>query len=227
MKLIYLFAYLFWALPLSAISYSDGAIKKPLSLQEMPDNPMTAFQAWFQEAFRLEGKQNASTMTLSTATAGGRPSSRMMLLKGVNDQGLIFYGDLRSTKFQQLRINPYASIAFYWPALRRQVIVSGKVVPVPAEIAGEYFSTRKRDSQAASHVCNQGSPLNSREELLAAHQEVMDKYENQEIPAPTHWGGYQLIPDRAEFWQGDPKNLHSRVEYTKSNGNWKKQFLHP
>ncbi len=223
-----LFFSLFWLQQLPAVSYPEGIVaKKPLSSEEMHYNPMKVFQQWYHEASTSEGDLSASTMVLATSTKMGRPSSRAILIKSVDDQGIAFYGDLRSTKFQQLKANPYASATFYWPSLQKQVIMSGMVVPVSSQIASSYFSTRKKELQAASVVSHQGRPLKDRDELTKTHQDLLKQHATEQIPAPDHWGGYMLIPTRVEFWQAGPNNLHSRVEYVKDNGGWEKLLLHP
>jgi pyridoxamine 5'-phosphate oxidase len=190
-----------------------------------PD-PYSAFETWFAEAKRLE-LNDPNAMTLATATKRGRPSARIVLLKGVDREGFVFYSNTQSRKGEELAANGFAALLFHWKTLGRQIRVEGKVEPVTAEEADAYFDTRPRVSQLGAWASDQSRPLAGREELLARMGEADQRYEGFDIPRPPHWSGYRVRPDRFEFWQDMPFRLHDRTIYTSGADGWQLTKLFP
>jgi pyridoxamine 5'-phosphate oxidase len=167
-------------------------------------------------------------MTLATADKQGRPSARVVLLKGVDARGFIFYTNYESRKGHELAENPQAACAFYWPDQERQVCVAGEVVRLSPEESEAYFKTRPRGSRLAAWASNQSDPVPGRATLDAKWREMEARYAGQEVPRPPYWGGYVLCPNRIEFWQGRPNRLHDRFRYTRqSDSAWKLERLSP
>lgn len=190
-------------------------------------NPVRQFQVWFDEAMG-RGLPLAEAMTLCTATSDGRPSARMVLLKGVSESGFVFYTNYRSRKARELDVNPFAALVFYWEPLERQVRVEGKVSRISADDSDKYFQTRPRESQIGAIASPQSDVIESREVLEQEFQELEEKYADRPIERPAHWGGYRLVPERIEFWKGRPGRLHDRLLYElQADGEWKRSRLAP
>ena len=190
-------------------------------------NPIRQFQRWFDEAVR-RNLPMAEAMTLCTATADGKPTGRMLLLKGVDESGFVFYTNYRSPKARELDANPFAAMVFYWEPLERQVRVEGKVARISADESDEYFQTRPRESQLGAIASPQSEVIESREVLEQRFRELEDEYRDGTIARPDHWGGYRLVPDRVEFWKGRPGRLHDRLLYElQADGSWKRSRLAP
>ncbi|MGI8918236.1 MAG: pyridoxamine 5'-phosphate oxidase [Pyrinomonadaceae bacterium] len=191
-------------------------------------NPIRQFQVWFDEAMG-RGLPLAEAMTLCTATSDGKPSARMVLLKGVAESGFVFYTNYCSRKARELDANPFAALVFYWEPLERQVRVEGKVSRISADESDKYFRTRPRESQLGAIASPQSDVIESREELEREFQELEEKYsDDQTIERPAHWGGYRLVPERIEFWKGRPGRLHDRLLYElQPDGSWKRSRLAP
>ena len=177
-------------------------------------DPIGRFREWFREAQRA-GVTVPEAMALSTATEEGHPSARMVLLKGADDDGFVFYSGYESRKAGELGSNPRAALVFYWQLLGKQVRVEGTVERVSEAESTAYFATRPRGSQLAAWASQQSQALGSREELEHRYAEVEREYEGREVPLPPHWGGYRLKPDMMEFWQGRLNRLHDRFRYTR------------
>lgn len=191
---------------------------KELTLKSVHKNPFVQFQKWFDEALAAE-VTDPTAMTLATAGIDGRPSARIVLLKDVNDQGLSFYTNYKSIKGQQLEANPFAALVFYWSELERQVRFEGVTEKLPVEESNEYFDTRPSGSKIGAWASKQSSIINSREELEKKAGKCAEQFAGREIPRPGFWGGYRLLADSVEFWQGRESRLHDRIRYNKISGD--------
>ena len=202
--------------------------KDELHETQMDANPHMQFLNWFNAS--LEAKLHEPyAMSLATANAQGRPHVRTVLLRGATPQGYDFYSNYDSQKGLDLMVNPYAELLFYWPELERQIRVSGKVEKISLAESTDYYHKRPRDSQIAAHISTpQSGVIASREELQtrfqALHEQVTEK---AELAKPEFWGGYRLVPDYYEFWQGRPNRLHDRLSYERIDGLWTLQRLMP
>jgi len=197
-----------------------------LNPEDLPQNPLEAFTNWFDFAMH-ENLYEPNAMVLSTAV-NNRPSSRVVLLKGISDGGFVFYTNYNSKKGHELIENPFASLNFHWAQQERQVRIEGKVEKVSAAESDAYFQSRPRLSQAGAIVSAQSSVVNSREELDAAMKEFMESDPDKPLVRPAHWGGFRLMPDYLEFWQGRPGRVHDRIAYSYSAvGGWTKCRLSP
>jgi pyridoxamine 5'-phosphate oxidase len=190
------------------------------------DDPVERFQEWFREAEQA-GVEVPEAMTLATADAGGAPSARLVLLKGADDEGFVFYSGYVSRKAAELDQNPRAALVFYWRPLGKQVRVEGRVERVSDGESAAYFATRPRGSQLAAWASQQSRSLESREELECRYAELEREYEGQEVPRPPHWGGFRLRPDAIEFWEHRENRLHDRVRYTRAREGWTVELLSP
>jgi pyridoxamine 5'-phosphate oxidase len=171
---------------------------------------------------------DANAMVLSTVDENGRPSSRNVLLKGLDERGFIFFTNYQSRKGRELAENPNASLVCYWPGLQRQVCVAGSVEKIPRRESEAYFKSRPRGSQLAAWASDQSDIVATRATLEKSRGELSEKYSSREIPPPPHWGGYVLKPERIEFWQGRPDRLHDRFQYTRQpDDSWKLDRLAP
>ena len=166
-------------------------------------------------------------MALATADAQGRPSVRMVLLKGHDPRGFTFYTNLQSRKGGELEANPNAALLFHWKSLRRQVRVEGPVERVTGEEADAYFATRARDSQLGAWASDQSRPLDRRETFEARYQEARDRFEGSDVPRPPHWSGLRVVPERIEFWNDRAHRLHERRLFVREGGQWSETLLYP
>jgi pyridoxamine 5'-phosphate oxidase len=200
-----------------------------LELHYLAKNPFQQFHDWFKEAEIGSGMKYPNSMSLATADRDGRPSVRIVLLKGLSADGFVFYTNYESRKGAQLAENPAAALCFHWDKLHRQVRVEGRVERVSRETSQEYFNTRPRLSRIGAWASHQSRPIGSRAELEAAVHAVEDRFRGQEeIPVPDHWGGFVLHPTRLEFWQEGEFRLHDRFLYEKeSDGTWTVKRLSP
>ena len=190
-------------------------------------DPIKLFQAWFSDAIAAK-LPLPEAMNLATATPEGRPSSRMVLLKQVDDEGFVFFTNYHSAKAQQLERNPYAALVFYWPQLDRQVRIEGKVERTSVAESAEYFRTRPRESQIGAWASPQSNVIPGRDVLEQRARELEEYYRDREIECPGHWGGYRLRPDRIEFWKSRVGRLHDRILYELSSDNaWMIKRLAP
>jgi pyridoxamine 5'-phosphate oxidase len=221
-----------------------------LRRKDLDADPIVQFKRWFDQASgaRASGSvrrffvklyksllliQNTeqvdvNAMTLATVDAQGRPSARIVLLKGVDDRGFTFYTNYESRKGRELAQNPEAALVFYWPDLQRQVCVAGRVSQLPAAESDAYFKSRPRGSRIGAWASKQSEAVADRAELDARWQEFETRYPGREVPRPPHWGGYVLSPARIEFWQGRPNRLHDRFRYLRqTDRTWKIERLSP
>ena len=198
-----------------------------LSEAEVNPNPLQQFQIWFDQAIAAEVPE-PNAMTLATATPEGMPAARIVLLKGLDEQGFMFYTNYESRKGQELAANPRAVLVFWWAELERQVRIEGTVEKVEESEAIAYFQSRPVGSRLGAWASNQSQVIRDRQVLEQRLQELTRQYQDQEIPKPAHWGGYRVIPTAIEFWQGRPSRLHDRLRYRQESGNqWKIERLAP
>lgn len=191
-----------------------------------PAEPFSLFEQWFEEASHSSMRE-PTAMTLATATRGGVPSARIVLLKGADERGFTFYTNLGSRKGQELQDNPRASLCFYWMPIGKQVRVDGTVQQVDAEEADAYFQSRPRKSRIGAWASKQSQELKSREELEQRVVDEATKFGFGNIPRPSYWSGFRVVPEKIEFWQEAPFRLHNRILYTRTNGSWKISRLYP
>ena len=193
----------------------------------MATDPFQLFDEWFAEA-RANEPNDAEAMALATADASGRPSVRMVLLKGHGPEGFVFYTNEQSAKGGQLCENPRAALLFHWKSLRRQVRIEGPTERVADEEANAYFASRGRDSQLGAWASDQSRPLESRAHFEARYEEVKRRFEAEAVPRPDYWGGFRLLPIIFEFWQDRPHRLHERRIFVAQNdGSWDEGLLYP
>ena len=192
----------------------------------MADDPIALFDAWFAEAKATE-PNDADAMALATAGQEGRPSVRMVLLKGAGHDGFVFYTNDESVKGRQLAENPEAALLFHWKSLRRQVRIEGHVERVGDDVADAYFASRSRDSQLGAWASDQSRPLESRALFEQRYEEVKQRFDGQDVPRPPHWGGYRLVPRTIEFWTDRPHRLHERRLFTRLGTRWSEGLLYP
>jgi pyridoxamine 5'-phosphate oxidase len=191
----------------------------------LPD-PIEQFARWFAEATGAEVPE-PNAMVLATADASGAPSARVVLLKGFDARGFVFFTNYQSRKGQQLAANPRAALVFFWESLERQVQIEGRVEKVSRAESQAYFHSRPLGSQVGAWVSHQSRVIASREALDQREAELMERYAHGVVPLPDYWGGYRLIPHRIEFWQGRPSRLHDRLEYVRDGEKWTLRRLSP
>ena len=189
-------------------------------------DPIAEFEALFAQA-RATEPHDPTAMTLATATPAGRPAARMVLLKGIDQRGFVFYTNLGSRKAQELVANPHAALCIYWPQMQQQVRVEGPVESVAPAEADAYFATRPRGSQLGAWLSHQSRPLGNRLRLLRGYVEFRARFAGRDIPRPDFWSGFRLLPERIEFWSSKPFRLHDRREFTRRDGEWTMQRLYP
>ena len=191
----------------------------------MADDPLALFDRWFAEAQRDE-PNDANAMALATADAAGRPSVRMVLLKGHGPDGFAFYTNRESRKALELAANRRAALLFHWKSLRRQVRIEGAVTGVGDAESDAYFASRSRDSQLGAWASDQSQPLDRRETFEARVEAAAAQFPDA-VPRPPHWGGYRVAPERIEFWEDRPFRLHHRRLFERSHGGWTEGLLYP
>jgi pyridoxamine 5'-phosphate oxidase len=192
----------------------------------MSTDPFDLFRDWYAEA-RTTELNDSNAMALATADAAGHPSSRMVLLKGFDARGFVFYTNREGRKALDLAANPYAALLFHWKSLRRQVRIEGPVSLVGDDESDAYFASRSRDSQLGAWASDQSRPLDARETFERRYHELLARFEGQPIPRPPHWGGYRVAPERIEFWIDREHRLHERRLFVREGGGWREGLLYP
>lgn len=192
----------------------------------MADDPFALFDGWFAEAQSSEINE-ANAVAVATADSSGRPAVRMVLMKSHGPQGFVFFTNQQSRKADDLRANPKVALLFHWKSLRRQVRIEGAIETVSDADADAYFATRSRDSQLGAWASDQSRALESRAIFEARFEAVKARYAGRDVPRPSYWSGYRVVPERIEFWQDRPYRLHERRLFTRSNGGWKEGLLYP
>lgn len=199
---------------------------KGLHESELDANPLNQFGKWFDEVLKSELSE-ANAMLLSTV-ANGRPTGRIVLLKGVDEAGFSFYTNYESKKGKEIEENPQVALTFFWKELERQVRIEGRIEKTSDSDSDDYFASRPRGSQLGAWVSHQSEVIESREFLEQKQKDFEARFEGGAVPRPSHWGGYRVIPDYVEFWQGRPSRLHDRLAYVLSeDGVWKIERLSP
>ncbi|MFM7672437.1 MAG: pyridoxamine 5'-phosphate oxidase [Bacteroidota bacterium] len=198
-----------------------------LSESDTVSNPIEQFKKWWEEAVHAQIDE-VNAMTLATIDENGMPDARIVLLKGLEENGFVFYTNYLSRKGQQLTLHPKAALVFFWKELERQVRVHGLVERIVESESDAYFHSRPRESQLGAVSSPQSQVIDDRAWLESRYQEVEASFEGKEIERPTHWGGYRLVAESVEFWQGRPGRMHDRIEYKKDpSGSWFRQRLAP
>lgn len=197
-----------------------------LSEDEVDPDPLRQFQLWFEQAVAA-GLPEPNAMTLATADAAGRPSARVVLLKGFDRRGFVFFTNYQSRKGRELAANPFVALVFFWPELERQVRIEGQAAPITAAESDAYFASRPRGSQLGAWASAQSSVIADRAALEREVERLAQQFGAGPIPRPPHWGGYRVAPELIEFWQGRPNRLHDRLRYRRGGDAWLLERLAP
>ncbi|MDL5050811.1 pyridoxamine 5'-phosphate oxidase [Oscillatoria amoena NRMC-F 0135] len=200
--------------------------KEKLEIETVAKNPVAQFELWFMEALSANMPE-VNAMTLSTVTETGRPTSRIVLLKGVENDRFVFFTNYQSNKGRELEANPYCALNFLWVELERQVRIEGVASRISEERSAEYFRSRPRGAQIGAWASPQSSVVTSRDLLESRYSELESRFKESEIPKPRQWGGYEVDPFLIEFWQGRQNRLHDRILFIKSDNTWDIRRLAP
>ena len=199
-----------------------------LSEEQAPSEPLALFHLWFEQAVATEQLPvEPNVMTLSTVDARGRPHSRVVLLKGLDQRGFSFFSNYQSAKAEQISAQPFAALNFFWPTLERQVRIEGRIEKVSAQESDEYFQVRPLGSRIGAWASPQSQVIGDRAELEALLVQTQQRFLEQAPHCPPHWGGYRVLPERIEFWQGRASRLHDRLNYRLEKGVWLRERLAP
>jgi pyridoxamine 5'-phosphate oxidase len=197
-----------------------------LDFDNLDVSPFNQFRFWLNDAMRAQVTE-PTAMVLATATSDGKPSARMVLLKDLDTDGFTFFSNYDSKKGNQLEVNPFASLVFFWPELERQVRIEGKVTRTLRKVSDEYFNTRPEGSRIGSWASPQSQRIPSREYLENLQKDYQKLFQQRMLERPENWGGYKLLPLLFEFWQGRENRLHDRFEYTRNGNMWEIYRLAP
>lgn len=199
---------------------------KPLSKSDLNENPMEQFATWMEEAVNAQ-ILDPYAMCLSTVNVDGHPSSRIVYWRDVSEDGFVLYTNYNSRKGVEIAANPNVALNFHWTELDRQIRIEGKIKKVPTEMSDTYWASRPRESRIGAWASAQSHIIPNSNQLQESIKELQEKYKDEEIPRPKHWGGYVVIPERLEFWQGRPSRLHDRFVYIKNGDDWTLAQLSP
>ena len=202
--------------------YLHGGLKR----DGLDSDPFNQFSLWMQQALDLK-IHDPTAMTIATVANDGQPSQRIVLLKHIDHDGFVFYTNYESRKASELKVNSKISLLFPWNIIDRQVKVCGEAKKISVEESEKYFSSRPKDSQLAALVSKQSSLLPSRASLLESFESLREEYKGENIPLPSYWGGYRVVPHEMEFWQGGASRLHDRFRYMRNGNEWKIDRLAP
>ncbi len=202
--------------------YTDRGLRR----EDLAADPMVQFEHWFQQAIELN-LHEPNAMSLATVDATGRPLLRTVLLKYFDTNGFVFFTNYQSRKAKHIAGNPQVSLLFPWVILERQVIVQGRAEKISAAESLKYFTSRPRESQLGAWVSDQSSVISSRKLLMQKLAEIKDKFAHGEVPLPSFWGGFRVVPETIEFWQGGSARLHDRFFYERKEGEWQIERLSP
>jgi pyridoxamine 5'-phosphate oxidase len=208
-----------------------ASIRKEYSLEQLDEgnihaNPIAQFNTWFDDALNAEVAE-PNAMVLATSTLDGRPSARVVLLKGFDEKGFSFFTNYQSRKANQIEQNKFAALVFFWPELERQVRIEGEIGKVPEQESDDYFNTRPEGSKISAWVSPQSHIVHGRNFLESLKVVFESQFATRPITRPANWGGYRLTPNLIEFWQGRPNRLHDRIQYTLIENNWVVERLAP
>ncbi len=201
-------------------------LKHGLNRSDLLEHPIDQFELWMKQAIAAE-ITDATAMTIATVSKNGKPSQRTVLLKQLDKNGFVFFTNTESEKAKHIQTNPFVSLHFSWLSLERQIKIQGEAKKLPTTEALKYFLTRPKDSQLAAWASPQSKIISSRKMLEQKFAEIKHKFSKGEIPLPSFWGGYRIIPERIEFWQGRGQRLHDRFEYTLTQNKWNIERLAP
>ncbi|MCX4026514.1 pyridoxamine 5'-phosphate oxidase [Endozoicomonas sp. SM1973] len=202
-------------------------LRAGLSEEHLRNDPIEQFRHWLKDAIDAEISTDPTAMCLSTVGADGRPSQRIVLLKQFDEKGFVFYTNLESKKAKQIAENPNVCLHFGWLPLERQIIINGTANKLSVTEATKYFLSRPRDSQLAAWASQQSQKISSRQLLEQAFSQMKSKFTKGDIPLPSFWGGFRVVPEQVEFWQGRANRLHDRLVYSQSEAGWSIERLQP
>ena len=200
--------------------------KSAIDFKNLEDNPVSFFLKWFDDALKVN-KDEANACVLSTVSAENKPSSRVVLLKSVNEKGFTFFTNYKSNKSLDIQNNPNVSLNFYWPELERQVRITGIAEQISPKDSDEYFKNRPRESQMGAWLSHQSTSIGLYYDFMDTLNKLESTFKGKDIERPLHWGGYCVIPSKIEFWQGRPSRLHDRLLYEFDENVWNKKRLAP